>query len=208
MQNRVIFGLIFIGSIILFVQACGRKVQPEQGCNFVQNSALQRVSWGDRTPVKFYVHTSVPPKFYSAIESAVDQWNLRLGREILRIESFNMTGPPVPSRDGYNVIYFLDTWDLDKFTEQGRTTIYWTGDSIYEADIRINDKDFDFFVGDISVAQFQQVDFESLILHELGHSLGLAHNQGAESVMNASLKSASERRDPGKVDVDSLRCEY
>ena len=70
---------------VLFIQACGKKLDPQESCNFVQNSQLQRVYWKDRTPVKLYIHSSVPTEFYSSIELAVEEWNRTLGREVLRI---------------------------------------------------------------------------------------------------------------------------
>ena len=192
---------------VLFIQACGKKLDPQESCNFVQNSQLQRVSWKDRTPVKLYIHSSVPTEFYSSIELAVEEWNRTLGREVLRIELTGVTGSYTPSRDGASMIYWLNSWEDDRRTEQARTTVYWTGDRIYEADIRLNAKFFNFYGGEGNDS-FSGVDMESLMVHELGHVLGLSHNDSKGSVMAVTLASGTLRRTPGKKDLDSIRCEY
>ena len=192
---------------VLFIQACGRKLEPEEPCNFVQNSQMQRVSWKDRMPVKLYIHASVPTQYYSSIELAVDQWNRAMGREMMRIELTGVSGDNIPKRDGASMIYWLNQWEDDRRTEQARTTVYWTGDRIYEADIRINGEFFSFYGGD-GAESFSGVDMESLMVHEFGHVMGLSHNGDKGSVMAVTLSSGTLRRTPGKDDLDSLRCEY
>ena len=139
------------------------------------------------------------------IREAVKAWNDVPHSEIIRIESFQVGGEKVPRKDGYSLMYWLDTWEPGKSTEQARTTIYWSGSQIYESDIRINAKDHAFYVGHES--DFTGVDFKSLIIHELGHALGLAHT-AATSVMNTSLSSGVDRRKITDLDQQSLRCEY
>ena len=201
--------LAFVGlSLIAGVSACSRKLAPETSCNFVQNSELQRVSWGEKTPVKLYIHQSVDPKYWPAIEAAVQTWNNEIpGRDLFKIEGTGVTGSGTPSRDGYSIIYMMNTWEADKPNEQARTTIYWTGSQIYEADIRINAHNFNFNYQSTS-GTFYGVDLQSLVLHELGHVLGLAHAPSTGSVMAASLASGLERRDPAPSDINDLRCEY
>lgn len=195
-------------SLVGVMSACTRKLAPEASCNFVQNSDLQRVSWGSQTPVKLYIHESVDPKYWPAIQAAVDTWNQEIpGKDLFKIEGTGVTGPATPSRDGYSVIYMLNTWEADKPNEQARTTIYWTGNQIYEGDIRINAKNFSFNYQSNS-GTFFGVDLQSLVLHELGHVLGLAHTSDAGSVMAVSLASGLERRAPSAGDLTDLRCEY
>ncbi|MBK7843247.1 MAG: matrixin family metalloprotease [Bdellovibrionales bacterium] len=105
------------------------------------------------------------------------------------------------------MIYWLRQWESDRRTEQARTTVYWTGSRIYEADIRVNAQNFLFYNGDGSEI-FSGVDLVSLMVHEFGHVLGLSHNEAAASVMATTLASGTLRRVPSKTDLDSIHCEY
>jgi hypothetical protein len=234
---------------VLIIYKVTHKPVSQISCSFVQNVDLQRVSWQKNLPVKLYVHHSVPPQFYGAIERAIQVWNRRLGVEALRIQGWGISNYDQPQHDGMSVIYWLHDWDADKPTEQARTTIYWTGNQIYEADMRINAKNFQFYPGDevspfysrvplvpsnhqplpsaplentaassviasmrpLSLpppVPFSGVDFESLVLHELGHVLGLAHTATIGSVMVPSLASGLVRRTPSETDIQALKCEY
>lgn len=204
MWLRFAIATALLGSF-LALQACGKKVNPEESCNFVQNSELQRVSWGANTPVLIYVDSSVPGIYFGAIRAAVEEWNNSIGREVLRIGGWTNKGG-APANDGANIIYWLTTWEAARPNEQARTTVHWAGDRIYEADIRINAKDFDYFWGEQPMSG--RVDIQSLVLHELGHVLGLAHTEGVPSVMAKTLPNGTVRRETGKMDRDSLRCEY
>ena len=59
-----------------------------------------------------------------------------------------------------------------------------------------------------SVSQDRFIHLESLIIHELGHVLGLKHNSDRESVMQKSLSGRTERNVIGDSDSKNVRCEY
>ena len=188
------------------VVACAPKMNPEKDCGFAQNAYGERISWDGKIPVAFYVHESVPEKFYPVIEKAMRQWEQSTGLKLFIIAGYGYKGSAEPKRDGANVIYFMNTWEPDKINEQARTSIYWEGSSIKEADIRINEKDFDFYDG--VTVNSKAVHFESLMIHELGHVLGLAHQEQGNTVMDAHLHSNTERTVISNSDVESIRCEY
>jgi hypothetical protein len=139
------------------------------------------------------------------ISAAVTEWNTRVGRQVLKIGGWAVNTNGQPTQDGQNVIYMLSDWEADKANEQARTTVYWAGDRVYEADIRINDRNFDFSWGD---PEPERVDMQSLILHEFGHVMGLAHSVTPQSVMARSLPNATKRRELSVADQTSIRCEY
>jgi predicted Zn-dependent protease len=197
---------LLVGIPMVFT-ACARFIPPEEPCNFVQNSQSQRVSWKESVPVQIYVHQSVPEKFHEPIKDAIKEWNHWLNREALHA-TFNSTGSLEPTRDGYSVIYWLNSWEPDRKTEQARTTVYWSGSQIYEADIRINNVNFKYYISSDEPDRLERVHFKSLILHELGHVLGLGHNDAQGSVMNVTLPNGKSRDQVGPVDKDSLSCEY
>ena len=194
-------------AVALILQACGRQLSPESSCNFVQNSQKQRVSWKNGL-ARMYIHESVPREYFEAIYRAAEVWNQQIGREVISIEAV-VGGSGVSAQDGYNIIYYMKTWDEAKASEQARTTIYWSGDRIYEADVRINGSgNYHLFAAGPEL-ESGKVDMESLIIHEFGHVLGLAHTNGAqESVMQAFLSSGIDRREVTEFDDSSLSCEY
>ena len=208
--------LILIMGLVL--QACGKQA-PESSCNFVQNSEQQRVSWADSSlPVKIYIHDSVPAQYHNDLELAVKHWNDRSPVQLLQIVSFNAGGSTAPKRDGFNVVTWLETWDSDRTSEQARTTINWSKTNIYEADIKINAESFNYASLDDDL-QGAVVDFTSLMVHEFGHVLGLAHNDDIDSVMMPKLGFGQRRgysidannnvqTDIKPADVNSLACEY
>lgn len=180
------------------------KPKSEESCGFVQNVYGERVSWKDNIPVKMYLHTSVPADLETSIRSAAETWNRALGKTAVVIEMEKVSGSSA-SRDGRNVIYFLDQWEREKSGEQGRTSLYWVGDLIQEADIRINDYNYNFYG---ATPQPGFVSMESLALHELGHVLGLKHEDASPSVMATYLRTNQERVELQQSDLESLNCEY
>lgn len=208
MKPRLGLAIAIIVAGAALMQACSRPLPPQESCNFVQNPDLQRVSWRGHLPIHLNLHKSVPKEAYDAIDRAVAEYNLKVGggQEVFRIDERGKDGELDPEKDGVSMIYWFDTWDPNKPTEQARTTIYWTGTEIFEADMRINAHNFTFNYG--TETSFGDVDLDSLVLHELGHALGLAHNPTHGSVMNITLDNGQVRRKLGDVDMTSLKCEY
>lgn len=194
---------------LLSLGACSRQFKPEPACGFQQNTELRRVSWKIDLPVRLYVHQSVPlsehPEIEGDLKAAAEAWNRLLGKEVIRIEGFGVGGSSVPVRDGYSIIYWMSQWEPERFQEQARTTIYWTGSQIYEADVRINSN---YKMGFGQGVSPQTVDFRSLMIHEFGHVLGLSHIHSEGSVMQVHLKEGLERRQIGEEDRNNIFCEY
>ena len=208
MKMRAVTITMAIAMIIMLVQACSRPLAPQAACNFVQNPEQQRVSWKKRWPIKLYVNKSVPTKAYDAINRAIAEYKTKVGhgQDVFTVVEWGRDGDVDPEKDGYSTIYWFTSWDKTKPSEQARTTIYWTGSEIFEADLRINASNFTFNYG--TNTDFTNVDLDSLVLHELGHVLGLAHNPTTGSVMNITLDDGQDRRAIGTVDETSLSCEY
>jgi hypothetical protein len=205
---KLTIGLLCVMALGLLLEACTRPLPPQPACGFVQNPELQRVSWKHNIPVKLYLHESVPTQAYDAIDRAVAEYNTNIGGglEYFKIVARGVSGDLNPQKDGYSMIYWFTTWDVNRPTEQARTTIYWSGSDVFEADMRINAANFTFNYG--TGTTFAAVDLDSLVLHELGHVLGLAHTTAPGSAMHATLDEGQVRRDLGAVDLSDLKCEY
>jgi hypothetical protein len=191
---------------LLSPEGSHRKSTKGKACNFVQNTDSQRVSWKGQLPVPLYIHNSVPEKAYAAINRAIEDYHQRMGREMFHIVNYAATGPMSPQKDGHSTIYWFNQWEPERAREQARTTLFWEGDQIIEADIRINAVGYGFIFDSRGLAS--SIDFESLMVHELGHVLGLTHDSKSGSVMNVSLDDGELRRQLGTEDLASLRCEY
>lgn len=204
-----VWGIAAIVALSLMVQACAPQLSPQTTCNFVMSNEAQRVSWGSEAPVILYVDSSVPSEFFGAIQAGVNTWNQSLGREVLKIGGWS-SAYPRERQDGVNVIYFKRDWSDSISDKQAVTTIHWAGDRIFEADISVNGnpKHYEYFWGPQVVPG--RVDFESLLLHELGHVLGLDHSdiEPAGTVMAKRLDDTTTRRQPIPADIDNLKCEY
>jgi hypothetical protein len=199
---------------LLGLQACGPNalsfLQPsykaQDDCGFVQNVYGERISWKGKTPIVIHVHESYPPQFNAALESAMKRWETAVGHPLFQLGSYGVKGPLTPRQDGTNLIYMMNTWEDDKTSEQARTSVYWVGDTIKEADIRLNGKNFTFYSDKPS--SNSDVHLESILVHELGHVFGLKHKDGAGSVMATYLASMSVRTGIANTDLNSMRCEY
>lgn len=175
-------------------------------CHFVQNSQGARISWKSSVPAHFIITSTVPPNYDQAILNAAATWNRQKRMTLIEVHRDN-SYPTAAANDGTNGIYFLNAWDSGETKEQGRTAIKWDISKIRDADIKINAQHFKFFnEGDTNTAG--KISIESLILHEMGHALGLKHIEESGSSMQPYLASGISRNWAGDVDINSLNCEY
>ncbi len=190
---------------LIFICACNRP-KSEKDCNFVKNIYGQRVSLGTNMPITLRINKSIPFEYHDIIYKAAQKWESSLGKHLFNIDPNIDYGPIEPRQDGVSIIYMMNTWESNKTNEQGRTRDYFMGNKIMEADILLNNKNFNFYID--TPLNKDDVHLESLFIHELGHVLGLKHNDTDGSVMRTYLKSSIERIDITDVDLNSLRCEY
>jgi Matrixin len=204
MRNGFLRFLYFIFGLSLLVLAGCSSPKRQDSCGFVQNVYGERVSWKGASQIRFYLHQQVPAEFELAFRKAAETWNRAIGKNLIFIDSQKVS-TNAPARDGQNIIFYLNYWEAEKASEQARTSLYWVGDQIQEADIRINGHNYNFY-GQTSVPG--SVNMESLALHELGHVLGLKHNDSSPSVMATYLRTNQERSLLQESDEVSLNCEY
>ncbi len=200
---------IVLLSIVLlaFIQACAPKSQEE--CGFVQNVYGERISWKGQLPIVMKLHESVPEDYRESIVQAAETWNKSYGKKLFSIDKNDVVrGPVMSMKDTENVIYFYPSWETNKTTEQARTSVYWLGDLIKEADIRINAKDFSYYDLALNNKAPAKINLQALVIHELGHVLGLKHKDTDSSVMATYLASQSDRVQIAQTDKKSLSCEY
>lgn len=219
MTKSKIFSLLFILSIAAgYLSSCSPK--PQNDCGFVQNIYGQRIAWKTSAPVKIYLGAGIPAELRPAIFRAAATWDAQVGRKVIELIEDSTGLGSAPSRDQKNAIYFLSEWESDRSSEQGRTSVYWAGDQIQEADIRINASNFSYYdqnsqvlVGSYALKKSGQTardgySFEALLLHEMGHLLGLKHRDESASVMATHLAAFTDRVGLSAADQASITCEY
>jgi hypothetical protein len=191
------------------LQACAPNPKAEEDCGFVQNVYGERISWNGQ-PVTMYPHSSVPTQYYPALKAAAETWNRAAGKTIIIVSDQSYNGEAA-ARDRTNVISFSPTWDQKNLAEQAKTSVNWVGDQIQEADIKINAAK----IAGTSVFTFYWqgtvsggINIEALVLHEMGHVLGLKHNDGQTSVMATYLANNNDRTTLSDSDRASVQCEY
>lgn len=228
LQTFILF-LTVVGTMVL----CGCADQPpaEEACNFVQNRMNRRVSWA-RMPIVFYADSNITAQQETEIREAMAIWNdlfkpnkvfELVGRSKQLPQPVMNNGEVIP--DGYNGIYIANKDIFENSNvkdEQARTSISFRGDFIYESDILIDESESFFYANNEIKSSEGKISFKSLIVHELGHVLGLEHieEQGyalsaksdanvlVPSVMNPKLQNGEYRVDITDKDFDSLACEY
>jgi hypothetical protein len=141
------------------------------------------------------------------VQTAIATWETAVGQKDFDLQGTLPSGQnSTPSQDGVSVIYWMGNWGTQSPNQQANTTIYWVDNRITEADVRINAQNFAF--SDSDVTNTSNVDIQSLVLHELGHVMGLKHDDADPSVMATYLQSGNLRRTLYSTDVSHIACEY
>lgn len=188
----------------------------EASCGYVQNSLTgQRVSWNKNIPVKITIHRDFPTEYRTVLRKAADHWSEAAGMTLFNFLDDDGSLPKgckedpsaIYCKDGKSVLTWNLDWPEDKKSYQALTSLYWKADQVYEADVAINFKHFNFFTG-ASPSNVTDVHLESLLIHELGHVLGLAHRSTVPSVMWAILNGGAVRSTLTEADKETLKCEY
>lgn len=174
-------------TLLITITACAPP-KPEPSCTFIQNAYSQRVSWY-YAPVELSIDYSIPIELRPAIYDAARAWSEAFGRELIRIVG-----------SSYNVIYMSSAWDQSRPFEEANTRISWYDNTIYQANVYVNAANFQFYY-----ETGYGIEFKSLMIHELGHVLGLDHSEG---VMSPILPYDTVRWNIDEAILNNLKCEY
>lgn len=132
-----------------------------------------------RTPIVFEISSSFSPSEQEGIVNAANNWNRTMDQKLITFES---GGYPIIKVSALNG------------NEQAKASLSWMSGYIRSIEIRVSE------------AQLAAVDMESLMVHELGHALGLAHAEGG--VMDPYLSQYEIRRSIDQASINSVSCLY
>jgi hypothetical protein len=165
--------------------------------NLAGTSTLTEDQWTDAIVQAFGAWTAVdcgggePPSFDL----------LQLRNVSCSQSQYNASGPNV------NVIYFDDDgWSGDNIdgTLASTTVTFSDSGEILDADMALNSARHDFTVSDTDV----ETDLVSIITHEAGHFLGIAHSPDPDAVMYYSYATGTLKRTLTADDISAVCAIY
>src|SRR2546421_3535255 len=138
----------------------------------------------------------------TAAAPALSAWNNVTAR--LRYND-TVTSPPLSSGDGVNAIVFSSTVFGQKFGSGTLAVTYWrvSGSTMTEADVLFNrNQQFDSYRGPLRFGSngWAIGDIRRVLIHELGHALGLDHPDQNGQHVDAIMNSVTSNRETLSAD--------
>lgn len=182
---------------------------------YLLSSDCRPLSWGRHLPIDLSYGTSMTEDARQAFDEAIRVWNGALGSPVLRVVN-RSTSDPIGSendphahiigiRSGANWSQCDQSVMICGTKDEPAKTVYHYSEFLVDADIMLN-QDF--------ALSFQydpaKYDLTSIALHELGHVLGLDHdNESAPqiSIMNSSISEGMVRHLSDR-DIQKVRTLY
>lgn len=156
-------------------------------------------------PRPFYVSSSFNNEHESDIGEMISAWNNPLKKTLLSGHPHNAAGSGFQdsftsieeiTTDKYNGVYLVHNDDWPTTKESLGVTILMG---------RINDHgQYIIEEADILIRDNSGYDFKTVVIHELGHYMGLQHRPERKSVMYGSISSDEIKHAPIDVDLKDL----
>ncbi len=199
-------GLVFVATAAWDGQAVAFEI--------AHTTSGRLVRW-DETPV-FQTSTNdvaMPgPTAVGALRGAAAVWNEALPAEYQIDVAQTSVEVAFDPHDGANsVVWMKETWDddLDPLMLGATVRVYRVDSgTLVEADIALNGVSYDWSVGDMGDCQ-RSFDLQAVLTHELGHALGLNHNEDdPATVMFPSIGACQTKRALHDDDIEGVAFLY
>lgn len=220
--------------IIVLVVACGEAPSRNHTEEHAPDKSLSSSSYsnasahspaGWASEVGFYIHKDAPERIVNAAMNAADKWNASAGKSVLRYlgRTEKARGPSLYSslNDNVTVLYYETSWVVTTGkNERILATTVWenstsNSEQLAKGDIILNAETY--ILQDATLDSLESgreefvVDSETVLVHEMGHLLGLNHwDIDQESVMNTytAIGPEATKRTPGDVDGENIQAIY
>lgn len=204
------------------ISACAP--QNEQAFHTSRNAASSSLTdsrWKTNAfPLQLSISSDFSNDENSAIQDMANQWNASVNNEIQFFDSTQST-PELGSvninsyQDSTLGVYKMTSWPSEfpatalavtqifgNRRNSGRSSEYI---EISHADIMVNYENFTF-----SATDGYGYDLQTVVLHELGHFLGLGHESGStdDSIMYPTISRFRSNREPKDLDVENVEVKY
>lgn len=216
--------LLFKILLIWFLFTACQQAEQTRDRNSDQSalsSSLVPSKWSSSAifPMNLKYGTNFSNEEVMAIENAADSWSDGVDNQLQFFNSSASNFSELPNLDAYDDgevgVYKLTTWPEElPGSALAVTQLYGTRVNIGtdnehilidHADILVNYETFTF-----STDQSWGYDLHTVIIHEMGHFLGLYHDKttAEESIMYPTISRFDTNRDPKAKDVDNILDKY